>query len=539
MTNTRTFLSVVRSSLMLAGVIIGLAFGVSKVSAATVTWDGGGGADTNWSTGANWSTDSVPGSGDVALFNASSTTNTLIDLAIQVSGISTESGYAGVITQASSTTVTIGTDGFALSGGTFNAGSGTLDINDGLTLSGSAIFNASTTPIFVSGNWNNGGGAFNAGASTITLDGGNQSIFGSTTFYTLIKNASSTAVTLTFEAGKTQTTLGTLRLTGLPNAYLSLRSSQEGAQYSIDPRGTVVIEYVDLKDANNMSAAPIDTREKSVLHSGNNTNWIFGSIVSSPGGSFYIPPSPPVEDKPQPKTEDKPIPAPKKELEPVKEEKKSVQQDKPVPMIKVVPKPAPVPQVLDRKVEAMVISTGDSASIREFLQINRNKGAEERAISLVQKVFKSKVQLNQSPQTYALVNFIAYGGPSTRHLGFGERVGVVDSFVAAYGKMPVDAPDWETILSIANGTSPAKRSPQAEWRAEQSFKAVYRRAANLSKKEERQAVDVMAYGLRAGRRNMKAEQQALVKYRKVYNKVPVSAEQWDILRAIAYFGVTE
>lgn len=534
MSTTRTFLLRMSTVAVFVGIIAGLFFGASKTLAATIQWDGGGAADTNWSNAVNWSTDTVPGSGDVALFNASSTTNTLIDVDIQVSGISVESGYIGTITQASA--VTTGTNGFTLNGGTFIAGSGTLDINDGFTITGSAIFNASTTPIFVSGNWNNGGGTFNAGTSTTTLDGGNQSIFGNTTFYTLIKNASTTAVTLTFEAGKTQTTLGTLRLTGQPNAYLSLRSSQDGAQYSIDPRGTIVIEYVDLKDANNISAAPIDTREKSVLHSGNNTNWIFGSTVSAPGGTLYIP-QPPAEEKPQPKPEEKPVP--KKEPEPVKEEKKPVSGVKPVPAVKVVPKPAPPVQVTDRTVEAMAISTGDSGSIRESLQINRNRGAEERALSLIQRVFKGKAQLNQSRQTYALINFIAYGGPSTKHLGSGERAGVADSFVAAYGKMPIDAADWEAVISIANGTRPEKRSPQAEWRAEQSYKAVYGRRADMSKKEERQAVDVMAYGLRTAKRNLEAEQQALVKYRKVYNKLPSLSEEWDIVRAIAYSAITQ
>src|SRR3989338_2444717 len=383
MSTTRTFFLLMSIAIVFVGVIAGLLFGASKTLAATIHWDGGG-ADTNWSTAVNWSTDTVPGSGDVALFNASSTTNTLIDSDIQVLGISVESGYLGTITQTLNSSVTIGTNGFALNGGT-----------------------------------------------------------------------------LTVEAGKTQTILAALRLAGQPNAYLSLRSSQNGSQYSIDPKGTIVIEYVDLKDANNISAALIDTREKSVLHSGNNTNWIFGSTVSAPGGSFYITPPSPEMDKTKTQPEDKPLPVPKKEQEPVKEEEKPISEVKPVPAMQVVPKPELQKRIFDRKTEAMVISTGDFAPIRESLQIKRNLGAEQRAIPLIQKVLKGKAQLNQSEQTYALINFIAYGSAHTRYLGFGERMGVVDSFVSAYGKLPVDASDWETVISIANGDRPAKRSPQA------------------------------------------------------------------------------
>jgi hypothetical protein len=48
--------------------------------AAAVTWDGGGGADENWSTAVNWSDEAAPTGGDVT-FNAtgaltSGTTNT-------------------------------------------------------------------------------------------------------------------------------------------------------------------------------------------------------------------------------------------------------------------------------------------------------------------------------------------------------------------------------------------------------------------------------------------------------------------------------
>lgn len=132
----------------------------SSVSAATRTWDGGGGADTNWSTDANWSSDTEPVSGDTVVFDNTSDNNSVVDAGFTgvVTSVSINSGYDGTITLARSLqtsgsysqaagsftaanqTLTVNTT-FALSGGTFTASSGTTSVGTALTISGSPTFN--------------------------------------------------------------------------------------------------------------------------------------------------------------------------------------------------------------------------------------------------------------------------------------------------------------------------------------------------------------------------------------------------------------
>ncbi|MDQ3089821.1 MAG: hypothetical protein M3Q24_01545, partial [bacterium] len=90
--------------------------------AATITWDGDG-ADNNWSTCANWSGDTCPGSSDVATFNATSVKDSTIDTSYagSVGGINIQSGYTGIITQARS--LTIGGSSFSQADGTFTGAS--------------------------------------------------------------------------------------------------------------------------------------------------------------------------------------------------------------------------------------------------------------------------------------------------------------------------------------------------------------------------------------------------------------------------------
>ena len=87
----------------------------STVRGATVTWDGGGTDETcgegvgdgnKWSCGLNWSTDSPPGTSDVATFDATSTKASTIDGTITVLGIAINTGYSGTITQSAAITIT-------------------------------------------------------------------------------------------------------------------------------------------------------------------------------------------------------------------------------------------------------------------------------------------------------------------------------------------------------------------------------------------------------------------------------------------------
>jgi hypothetical protein len=169
---------------LLATIAVGalaLLYFSGHASAADVTWDGGG-TTNNWSEVANWSGDTVPGIGDVAVFDGTSTKDATIDVNINVQGIQINSGYTGTITQAGSHTITITSNGFGAytqSGGTFNGGSGDIrltgDTNRDHTfmLSG-GTFNSTSGTLFLSRGFthNSGSGTFNHNGGTVTFESG-------------------------------------------------------------------------------------------------------------------------------------------------------------------------------------------------------------------------------------------------------------------------------------------------------------------------------------------------------------------------------
>ncbi|HRH32110.1 MAG TPA: hypothetical protein PLK06_02170, partial [bacterium] len=110
-------------ALMLACTVVSslVVYFTNNVRAAVVTWDGGGsdgtcggaaGDGNKWSCGLNWSGDVAPGASDIATFNGTSTKNATIDSNISVAGIDINTGYTGIITQASGVTITVGTSDF-------------------------------------------------------------------------------------------------------------------------------------------------------------------------------------------------------------------------------------------------------------------------------------------------------------------------------------------------------------------------------------------------------------------------------------------
>src|SRR3990167_2285194 len=115
-------------------------------SSATRTWDNGGG-DGLWNTATNWSGDALPGSGDVATFNDTTTTNSLFNVTSTIDGLSIASTYTGTITMAiiGLPLLTIGASGFSQAGGTFTMNSGVMKVGGVFSQTGSSILNASGT----------------------------------------------------------------------------------------------------------------------------------------------------------------------------------------------------------------------------------------------------------------------------------------------------------------------------------------------------------------------------------------------------------
>ena len=132
--------------------------------------------------------------------------------------------------------------------------------------------------------------------------------------------------------------------------------------------------------------------------------------------------------------------------------------------------------------------------------------------------------------------FIHTGTPTTRILGAGERGGTVASFRSAFGYLPETLADWQDVLKIGNGRWPKKQSLPAENAAKIQFEKIYLREPNMKQANDNAAVTVMAYGLRPALRNTNSEKVAIKAFKYYYNIYPTSAQNWDIVRAIAYSG---
>ncbi len=106
--------------------IVGIFLFFQKTLAATVTWDGGG-ATNNWSEAENWSSDTIPVSGDLVVFNGTSTKASTIDQTFSISELNINAGYTNTITQAANLTISGNADFVHnTTDGTFVWSSGTL-----------------------------------------------------------------------------------------------------------------------------------------------------------------------------------------------------------------------------------------------------------------------------------------------------------------------------------------------------------------------------------------------------------------------------
>ncbi|MDP3899712.1 MAG: LamG-like jellyroll fold domain-containing protein [bacterium] len=135
-----------------------------------------------------------------------------------------------------------------------------------------------------------------------------------------------------------------------------------------------------------------------------------------------------------------------------------------------------------------------------------------------------------------IAHFIHSGTYSTLRLGAGERAGVINSFAAAFGRLPDTDDDWQDVIKIANGRWPGQTSPTAEAKAIVAFKRIYLREPNRQNQNDDSAVTVMTYGLRPVDRKTDSEKAAIKSFRAIYGYDPSSAVDWDIVRAIAYSG---
>ncbi len=187
-------------------------------------------------------------SGSTALYEGTGASYTLKNIA-----------YQNLVIQGGSTT-TLSLPAALTVSQNLQINSGTLDVT------------ASNYGLNVGGNWSNIG-TFNARNGTTTFTGTNQTITGTTTFYNFVKTVSS-ADTLTFGAGQTQTITNNWIVNGVSGNLLSLRSTSNGVQWNVNPQGTRSVSYTNVKDSNNTNVTPVSING-TMVNAGNNTNWGF------------------------------------------------------------------------------------------------------------------------------------------------------------------------------------------------------------------------------------------------------------------------
>ena len=142
-----------------------------------------------------------------------------------------------------------------------------------------------------------------------------------------------------------------------------------------------------------------------------------------------------------------------------------------------------------------------------------------------------------------MIFFITYNYGTTLHLGAGERAGVIDSWKTSKKLcgicIPEQAGDWDDIIKIANGRWP-NVLPENDYLKEKEdvFRQIYLRSPNYSNSNDEAAMMIIAYGLRPQPRNINSEDEAIGFFKGIFENDPISASDWDIVRAIAYSGAT-
>jgi len=199
-----------RAGILLAAALAAAFLAVGGARAASRTWTGLG-LTTNWSDTGNWSGNVVPGAGDIATFDATSSKNAVMNVVVNVGGLSVSAGYGGTISQAAGIAVTVGATGWTQAGGTFTGGTAAITVNGPFALTAGSFTSTSGT-LSVSGNYSDTGGTFGAGSGTVSFGGGAATLTVSTA--DTFNNLTHAAGTKTVAAGTTLTVTGSTTLTG-------------------------------------------------------------------------------------------------------------------------------------------------------------------------------------------------------------------------------------------------------------------------------------------------------------------------------------
>ena len=266
---------------------------------------------SNWNNTANWSSisatgaggASVPGSSDTAYFTSSKTGQCNLDANASVKRWEMAAS-CGTFTQ-STYSLTVGTSGATLSGGTFTGGSGTITFTGAITISGTAFTSTSGT-FTTNSNFTLSSGSFSHHSGTVTFTASN-TIAGTITFYHLKfspTSQSSYSVSNTITADGILTIEGSSKVTldnGTINADSNVVVTNSSTSTTAGGTATIVFTSSFNQSFTGSGTAGAGKLPNITINKGGGTlsllsvisvngNWIYTAGTISPGTStvsFY------------------------------------------------------------------------------------------------------------------------------------------------------------------------------------------------------------------------------------------------------------
>lgn len=181
-----------------------------------------------------------------------------------------------------------------------------------------------------------------------------------------------------------------------------------------------------------------------------------------------------------------------------------------------------------------------SSILAELKQLRDLVKEQAAQITHLKKLTEGVKAIAQAAQD-AIKNFIAYGvDDNTKKLGEGERAAVIYSYKEAYDKLPETEEELADVIKIADGRWPSMTSEEAEKKAKEIFKKIYKRIPDMSDANDNAAITVMAYGLRqkAENRNLESEKKGIQTFKNIFGYHPSTTEDWNVMQAITYSGAT-
>nr|MBA3971960.1 hypothetical protein [Bacteroidota bacterium] len=163
-------------------------------------------ATSFWNTTASWSTTSggtsgasVPGFGDIAIFNSAKVGSCTINAAVIVAGFDVRTGYSGTISQGANT-ITIGTSNAIFTAGTFTGGSVAITCNGTFTLQGTSFTSTSDT-LHMKSTVTNTSGTFTHNLGVVKFNATTAQTIPSWTFQNIVTTGTRAANSITLASG--------------------------------------------------------------------------------------------------------------------------------------------------------------------------------------------------------------------------------------------------------------------------------------------------------------------------------------------------